>query len=40
MIGAMLAGAGILFVGVFLGAALTVGSQPSVKTYDEDIDIP
>jgi hypothetical protein len=35
----MLTGAGIMFVGCILGAAISVGSQPR-KTDDFDVDIP
>jgi len=40
MIGALLVGAFIMLVGVFLGAALMVGSQNTPKQRDESIDIP
>jgi len=37
----MLTGAGIMFLGTLLGAAISVGSQPQKKDFDGfDVDIP
>ena len=36
----MLTGAGIMFVGCILGAAISVGAQPKQPTSDFDVDIP